>query len=231
MIESLHIENIAVIRSLDVDLSDGFTILTGETGAGKSIIIDSIQLLLGGKADKDLIRNGEKSALVAATFTGLSGELTDRLVALGLVPEEEREELDSVMIQRTLSIDGRSTVRFCGRPITLQMLRGFLHCGNIQLFRHHRHILSFKDTGGVGIPDAVCIGLFLRVQPGVEPLGAVLAGIYADILRQIPPQIFQNLRSRHPAFAVKVCHLALCMDAGIGTPTAGNLNGFAQNFG
>ena len=123
MIDSLHIENIAVIKTLDVDFSDGFTILTGETGAGKSIIIDSIQLLLGGRSDKDLVRNGEKSALVSAIFTDLPNELRDRLVSFGLCSEEERDELDTVMIQRTLSADGRSTARLSGKPITLQMLR------------------------------------------------------------------------------------------------------------
>ena len=56
MIESLHIENIAVVKSLDVDFKEGMTVLSGETGAGKSIIIDSLNLLLGGRADKELIR-------------------------------------------------------------------------------------------------------------------------------------------------------------------------------
>ena len=63
MLSSLHIENIAVIRSVDIDLTKGFTVLTGETGAGKSIIIDSINFLLGNKTGKDLIRNGEKYRL------------------------------------------------------------------------------------------------------------------------------------------------------------------------
>ena len=79
MLESLHIENIAIIRVLDVDFSNGFTVFTGETGAGKSIIIDSIGLLLGAKADRELIRNGEKSALVVATFTNLSSTHIGRI--------------------------------------------------------------------------------------------------------------------------------------------------------
>lgn len=122
MIETLHIENIAVIKSLDVDFKTGFHILTGETGAGKSIVIDSIELLLGGKADKDLIRNGEKSALVSATFFGLSEETQRLLASFDLISEEEGA-LDSVMIQRTLSQDGRSSARFCGKPITVAMLK------------------------------------------------------------------------------------------------------------
>ena len=68
MLSSLHVENLAVIKSIDVDFSDGFIALTGETGAGKSIIIDSINLLLGAKADKELIRHGESSAMVSGVF-------------------------------------------------------------------------------------------------------------------------------------------------------------------
>ena len=74
MLLSLHIENIAVIHRLDVDFSDGFSALTGETGAGKSVIIDSIRLLLGAKAERELIRTGESSAMVSvAHFCVLMG--------------------------------------------------------------------------------------------------------------------------------------------------------------
>ena len=123
MIETLHIENIAVIKSLDVDFTEGFHILTGETGAGKSIVIDSIELLLGGKADKDLIRNGEKNALVSATFCGLSSETLQLLRSFELLSEADPGESESIMIQRTLSQDGRSSARFCGKPITIAMLK------------------------------------------------------------------------------------------------------------
>ena len=68
MLSSLHIENIAVVKRLDVDIEMGMTVLTGETGAGKSIIIDSLGLLLGGRADRELIRNGESKAEVSALF-------------------------------------------------------------------------------------------------------------------------------------------------------------------
>ena len=72
MIVSLHIENIAVIKQLDVDFRGGFTVLSGETGAGKSIIIDSLGLLKGDRADRELIRTGESTAEVSALFSDLS---------------------------------------------------------------------------------------------------------------------------------------------------------------
>lgn len=123
MLESLHIENIAIIKTLNVDFSQGFTVLTGETGAGKSIIIDSIQLLLGGKGDRELIRNGEKIALVSAIFSGISDAARDLIRSYGLFAEEELISFDTVMIQRTLTADGRSAARLCGKPITITMLR------------------------------------------------------------------------------------------------------------
>ncbi len=121
MLEALHIENIAIIKTIDVDFRDGFTVLTGETGAGKSILIDSIELLLGKKADKELVRNGETEASVVGTFSDLSMSARLRLIELGLLSEHDDD--GSVMIKRTLSVDGRSSIRFSGKPITLSMLR------------------------------------------------------------------------------------------------------------
>ena len=78
MIAALHIENIAVIRSADVDFNPGFTVFTGETGAGKSLLLDSINLLLGARASRELIRSGCERAFVSAIFSGLS-EKTQKL--------------------------------------------------------------------------------------------------------------------------------------------------------
>ena len=88
MLTSLHIENIAVIRCVDIDIQKGFTVLTGETGAGKSIIIDSINFLLGNRTGKELIRNGETQALVSALFTDISEDVVSRLSSLGVTTDE-----------------------------------------------------------------------------------------------------------------------------------------------
>ncbi|MBR6603023.1 MAG: AAA family ATPase [Clostridia bacterium] len=114
MLSSLHIENIAVIKSLDVDLSKGFTALTGETGAGKSIIIDSINMLMGGKLQRELIRTGEKKATVCGVFTDLSSSALEKLAELGL----EADEDGALMLQKSITEDGRSTVKLNGRTIT-----------------------------------------------------------------------------------------------------------------
>ena len=87
MLSFLHIENIAVIKKLDIDFSEGFTALTGETGAGKSIIIDSICLLLGARSSKELIRTGEDFARVSAVFCALDAQTIQGLSELDITPE------------------------------------------------------------------------------------------------------------------------------------------------
>lgn len=124
MLISLHIENIAVIRVLDLDFERGFTVLTGETGAGKSIIIDAIHLLLGGKPSRDLIRSGEESAMVSAIFSEISRENLEVLSSLGIRPDED----GLLMVQRTVTVDGRSKTRVNGRQIPVSLQREAMDC-------------------------------------------------------------------------------------------------------
>lgn len=119
MLLSLHIENIAVIHRLDVDFSAGFSALTGETGAGKSVIIDSIRLLLGAKAERELIRTGESFAMVSGMFGGFRADARAALDAAGVAPDEE----GMLLVQRSITSDGHSSVRVNGRAVSLSMLR------------------------------------------------------------------------------------------------------------
>ncbi len=116
MLASLHIENIAVIKSLDIDIGEGLTVLSGETGAGKSIIIDSIGLLLGAKADRELLRSGESRALVSALFCNIGAEAQKKLEELGVDCPD-----GSLMLSRTLSATS-SSARIGGRAVTAAML-------------------------------------------------------------------------------------------------------------
>ena len=87
MLYELDIENIAVIKRATIGFSPGFTVLTGETGAGKSIIIDSIMLLLGARAQKELIRTGERSARVSAVYGGFGDDELAAFSELGIEPD------------------------------------------------------------------------------------------------------------------------------------------------
>lgn len=118
MLISLHIENIAVIKKLDLDFYRGFSALTGETGAGKSIIIDSLNLLLGAKAEKDLIRTSEDKASVSAVFVDLDPKLCEIVSSFGIDVED-----NTVMIQRTIDRSGKSVCKIDGRTTSLSVLK------------------------------------------------------------------------------------------------------------
>ncbi|MBO5305565.1 MAG: AAA family ATPase, partial [Clostridia bacterium] len=112
MLQSIHIENAAVIKSADIDLENGFMVLSGETGAGKSIIIDSINLLSGSRLSRDMIRTGEDTMLVSAVFSNCREDVVTLLDSYGVACD------GSVMLARTLSRDGKNTVKINGRTVT-----------------------------------------------------------------------------------------------------------------
>lgn len=119
MLAQLFINNIAVIEKASIELEKGFTVLTGETGAGKSIIIDAIHAVLGERTSKELVRTGSEAASVSALFTGLDPEILEFLDTLS-VP---REEDGSLLIQRDIRLEGRSLCKLNGAPATVSMLR------------------------------------------------------------------------------------------------------------
>ena len=118
MLSSLHIENVAVIKSCEIAFSPGFTTLTGETGAGKSMILDSIGLLCGARADKSVIRTGESQALVSGFFSGLTDGAVSALDSAGFSATD-----GEAVLQRTVTADGRSVCRVNGRQVPLSVFR------------------------------------------------------------------------------------------------------------
>lgn len=118
MLQTLYIENIAVIEKTSIDFHNGLNVLTGETGAGKSIIIDSINAIMGQRTSKDIIRTGEQSAFVSAEFDNINDTVIKKLEELGFSDE------DGVLIlQRTLNKNGKSTCKINGKPATVSMLK------------------------------------------------------------------------------------------------------------
>lgn len=117
MLRSLYIENVAVARQISLDLDGGFTVMTGETGAGKSVMIDCLALITGGKAQREMIRSGTERAVVAAIFSDIPENPVLREAG---VTADENGELEIV---RTLTADGRSTVKINRRTVPLALLR------------------------------------------------------------------------------------------------------------
>lgn len=119
MLKYLHIENIAVIEKADIETVSGFNALTGETGAGKSIIIDSLNAVLGERTSKDLIREGEDRAVVSASFCDLSDASVDNLKENGFSPDED----GCLVIQRVLTRNSGGSIKINGQPTTATVLR------------------------------------------------------------------------------------------------------------
>ena len=117
MLTTLLIKNLAVIREIEVSFEGGLTVLTGETGAGKSILMDALQAIMGGRVSKDSIRSGEKSALVQAAFYFPE----EKAVSSGLFPYLED---GSLVLSREIFRDGRNTVKINGNLSNTAMLRG-----------------------------------------------------------------------------------------------------------
>lgn len=119
MLKYLHIENIAVIERSDIEFKEGFNVLTGETGAGKSIVIDSINAVLGERTSKDLIRAGCDKAEVSALFGELSQNNLNKIAEFGITPDED----GNILISRTLSLNGKGIIKINGKPFTAGILR------------------------------------------------------------------------------------------------------------
>lgn len=119
MLHSLHIENVAVIERTDITFSKGLTTLTGETGAGKSIVIDAINALLGERITRDVVRTGADKAYIAGVFDELPASVIALLEELELPPEED----GTLLIQRSITADGKGSCRVGGRPTTVSVLR------------------------------------------------------------------------------------------------------------
>lgn len=120
MLDTLFIENIAVIEKTSIDFTQGFNVLTGETGAGKSIVIDSINAILGNRTSKELIRTGAKKALVSASFSDISESAVKALSDMGCLNEDDPQ---SLTISREISISGKNICRVNCVPVPVSALK------------------------------------------------------------------------------------------------------------
>lgn len=148
MLNELHIENIAVIEKADIAFGNGLNVLTGETGAGKSIVIDSIGAVLGERVSRELVRRGAEKGLVTAVFDVEGCE--------SWLEENEIEAEDELIIQRRINSDGKSSCRICGNPVSVTQLKSLaqylvdIHGQNDgrQLMDERRH-REYLDRFGV----------------------------------------------------------------------------------
>ncbi len=153
MLTQLYIENIAVIEQVSLEFDGGLNVLTGETGAGKSMIIDAIHAVMGERVSRDLVRSGKESAFVSAVFDRMNPAAEQALRENGCQPEED----GSLLLQRTITADGKSICKINGRPATVSLLKAIApHLLNIhgqhesyQLLSPNLHMDYIDKMGGL----------------------------------------------------------------------------------
>ncbi|MFV8832554.1 DNA repair protein RecN [Faecalibacterium prausnitzii] len=146
MLSSLQIENVAVIQKAEVHFKPGLNVLTGETGAGKSILIDSINAILGNRTSKDLVRTGASKAVIRAAFEQVPDAVLDSLEKAGY------ERSDALMLSREITAEGKSTCRINGMPATASVLREL--CGGlININGQHDSVGLLNPARHLGILD------------------------------------------------------------------------------
>jgi DNA repair protein RecN (Recombination protein N) len=147
LIESLKIKNVALLRDVKIDFANGFNVLLGETGAGKSIVLDALNFVLGAKADKELITHGESEMRVEAVFSSYSSFVSQALEEFGL------EDEGILIINRFFSLQGKSEVRVNGNACTLTMLKEitkFL----VDSYSQHENLILLKPKNHLHILDS-----------------------------------------------------------------------------
>ena len=150
MLQSLYLENIALIEKLGIELFPGFNVLTGETGAGKSIIIDAVNFVLGERTSRDLIRNGASKAKVDAVFSLNEGDrVYEALDKLGIEAENE------IILSRELSTSGRNSCRINGTLVPVAMLKSVSDT-LVDIHGQHEHQALLDPENHIGYLDAFC---------------------------------------------------------------------------
>ncbi len=162
MLQSLHVKNLALMEETEVEFGEGLNILTGETGAGKSLLIGSVNLALGGKFDREMLRKGADSALVELVFVSQSEKVKEKLSQLEL----EAQEDGTVIISRKMQV-GKSVCKINGETVTAKQVKELAEV-LIDIHGQHEHQSLLHKKKHMEILDAYCGGEFLSAAEAVE---------------------------------------------------------------
>lgn len=149
MLVNVHVKNFAIIDEADIDLSDNLNIFTGETGAGKSLLLGALNMALGGRTYKDTVREDAEFALSELTFTGVRKNILDRLSEQGISAEDE------VVISKKMMSNGRSVVRINGETSTASFVKE-IAAGLIDIYGQNENQLLYNTTRQMDILDDYC---------------------------------------------------------------------------
>ncbi|MGL4791694.1 MAG: AAA family ATPase [Anaerotignaceae bacterium] len=175
MLTELHIKDVALIDKAELEFFKGLNILSGETGAGKSMIIDAINFVLGQRATKDFVRNGEAKAQVEAVFLVEEKSVLKSLSEIGIECDD-----GTIVVQRILTKDGRNSIRINGSMVTVAMLKQ-ISTGLIDVHGQHEHQSLLNSSKHIDILDKFC-------QKNLDPIKIEMVSHiaqYKKILKQL----------------------------------------------
>jgi len=175
MLQKLSIKNIALIDSAEINFTEGLNVLSGETGAGKSVIIESLNFVLGAKADKTLIRSGEEECLVCAEFL-----VENNYAIKSLCSDFEIEYDDLLIIKRKFTIDGKSTIKVNGETVTLAMLKKFTSL-LVDVHGQSEHYNLLKQSNQLKLIDSFSDGSLFNIKEKLQDLFIEYKSVLADM--------------------------------------------------
>lgn len=150
MLKSLTIKNVALIRETDIEFSNGLNVLSGETGAGKSVVLEALNFALGQKADKSMICHGENGCSVTCVF-----DVSENKAAKEALSELEVDFDDEIIVKRTLTIDGKSSIKLNGESVSASMLRKVTSL-LVDVHGQSDHFLLLKEANQLSLIDGLC---------------------------------------------------------------------------
>lgn len=174
MLKSLHIRNVALIEEAELEFSEGLNVLSGETGAGKSVILDCIDFVLGAKADKGMVRYGATECIVRAVFSCESSSVRELLLELDIEAEDE------LVISRKLTSDGRGTLKLNGCSVTVAMLRRITSL-LVDVHGQSEHFFLLKESNQLRLLDSVAGGVVPQRKEDVANLLKERKQILSDL--------------------------------------------------
>ncbi len=176
MLEHLHIKNVALIEMSQITFGNGLNVLTGETGAGKSMLIDSLQFALGGRVGKDFLRRGEKMATVEAMFSVSSQDLLDLMEDKGIAVDED----GMLLITRTYNENGKSLCRINGGMVSVGMLKE-VAADLVDFYGQHEHQSLLQTTKHISLLDRYCGDDFAKTLEDYQSIYAERKQILKDL--------------------------------------------------
>lgn len=174
MLELLRVKNVALIEETEIEFGEALNVLSGETGAGKSVIIDSLGFVLGGRISRDFIRSGETAALVEALFYADSEETAEALRQLGIEPDAG----NALLLSRTMTSEGRGASRVNGRAVTTGMLKE-ISASLMDIHGQHEHQSLLDPSRHITLLDRFCGG----EMPALKQRLAELYKSYRETLK------------------------------------------------